>query len=381
MMGQCNSSNATGAQTRPGSADSNNKRRRVDADLSAVTDHNTAMIRLSDALPTGVLSHVASFLAAPSRALFAATLFGNDKNDENRSKIAGNDWDTLDFGDIEAALAAKLSDNHMNAILCCIDAVRKVKKLRLTNCRTISGAGLEPLRGSVVIERIDLRINGWDRTEFAPEPAISCDDAIPILESIIETEGSALIHLQFPKKWRAARGKDGSDFHHFLLQYKAFLGDPRYINPCLECDEEIKEETIISTNCHSHYGIQVNRCLSCLKSNYYCSDCIEEDENLNEIKVCSKCEKVDCGDCSGVQDCRYCGAPSCEDCIEPASCQYEHGCIFGDGARFCSRCLLKCPGCERTICGGCSATYFSDTPVGPIDFDEYGVCYYCSQFM
>ena len=84
--------------------DSSNKRRRVDADLSAGT---APMINLS-ALPIGVLSHVSCFLAAPSRALFAATLFGNDKNNENRSKIAGNDWDILDFGEIEAALAKKI---------------------------------------------------------------------------------------------------------------------------------------------------------------------------------------------------------------------------------------------------------------------------------
>ncbi|KAL7448274.1 hypothetical protein ACHAWC_000493, partial [Mediolabrus comicus] len=193
------------------------KRRRVDADLSAGTDPTAPMIIHLSALPIGVLSHVSSFLAAPSRALFAATLFGNDENNDNRSKIAGNDWDTLDFGDIEAALAAKLSDDHLNAMLRCIDAVRKVKKLRLTNCMNISGTGLEPLRGSDVIERIDLRINAWDRRS---EPAISCDDTIPILESIIEDEGCALLHLQFPKKWRNARGRAGSDFYHFLLQYK-----------------------------------------------------------------------------------------------------------------------------------------------------------------
>ena len=82
--------------------DSSNKRRRVDG--AGPTSH---IIHLS-ALPIGVLSHVSCFLAAPSRALFAATLFGNDKNDENRSKLAGNDWGILDFGDIEAALANKI---------------------------------------------------------------------------------------------------------------------------------------------------------------------------------------------------------------------------------------------------------------------------------
>ncbi len=308
--------------------DSSNKRRRVDAGLSAGTDHTAPMIHLS-ALPIGVLSHVASNLAAPSRALFAATLFGNDKNNENRSKIAGNDWDTLDFGDIEAALAKKLSDEDINAMLRCIHAVRKVKKLRLTNCMTISGAGLEPLRGSDVIERIDLRIYG-DRKcsdEYAPEPAISCDATLPILESIIEDEGCSLLHLQFPRKWRKARGRAGSDFYHFLLQYKAFLEDPRWINPCFECDEEIKEETIIvkwseSTTEHSHYGIQVNRCSKCFNSKHYCSDCVDGDEN--EFKVCSECDQVYCSDCSEVISCSYCGAASCESCIEPGGCQHSN---------------------------------------------------------
>ena len=274
----------------------------------------------------------------------------------------------------------KLSDNDINALLRCIDAVRKVKILELTNCMAISGTGLESLRGSDVIERIDLRINGWDRSEFAPEPAISCDETLPILESIVEDEGCALLHLQFPKKWRKARGRAGSDFYHFLLQYKAFLEDPRWINPCFVCDEEIKEETIIvkwSDSDHSCYGIQVNRCSQCFKSNHYCSDCVEGED---ELKVCVKCELVYCGYCSEVHNCRNCGAASCESCIEPAStsCQYEDGCIYSDGARFCSRCMLECPSCKRTICGGCSATYFPDSCA--IAFDER-MCYYCSQFM
>ncbi|KAL7452841.1 hypothetical protein ACHAWC_007342 [Mediolabrus comicus] len=280
------------------------------------------MIHLS-ALPIGVLSHVSCFLAAPSRALFAATLFDNEKNDENRSKIAGNDWDTLGFGDIEAALAKKLSDDDINALLRCIDAVRKVKKLRLTNCMNISGTGLEPLRGSDVIERIDLRINAWDRRS---EPAISCDDTLPLLESIIEDEGCSLLHLQLPRKWRKALGRAGSDFYHFLLQYKAFLEDPRWINPCFECFEEIEEDTIIvkwseSTTDHSHYGIQVNRCSKCFKSKHYCSECVDGDEN--EFKVCSECDEVYCSECSVVISCSYCGAAHCGSCIEPGGCQHR----------------------------------------------------------
>ena len=92
------------------------KRRRVDAD---------GPTRIAD-LPIEALSIVGSFLPAPSRALFAVS-FDNDMTSENRSKIAGTEWRILDFGEIEKALAAKLSDNHIDAILRCINASTKYR--------------------------------------------------------------------------------------------------------------------------------------------------------------------------------------------------------------------------------------------------------------
>lgn len=39
------------------------------------------------------------------------------------SAIAGDQWDNLDFGDIEKQLASELSDEDISGVLRCIDAL------------------------------------------------------------------------------------------------------------------------------------------------------------------------------------------------------------------------------------------------------------------
>lgn len=78
--------------------------------------------RLSDLPIIEPLTHVATFLAAPSRAIFAVALttvhsFQGDRDGISAQKIAGDDWDTLDFGHVEKELAERLSDDDINAIL------------------------------------------------------------------------------------------------------------------------------------------------------------------------------------------------------------------------------------------------------------------------
>ena len=106
------------------------KRRRLSA-----TDGDPQGIRSLIDLPSGILAHAASFLAAPSKALFAIAL---DKNsvavpNERSSAIVGNQWDILDFGGMEKDLAAKLTDSDVEIMLQCIDAVNNLKRLKLAN--------------------------------------------------------------------------------------------------------------------------------------------------------------------------------------------------------------------------------------------------------
>ncbi|KAK1740898.1 hypothetical protein QTG54_008150 [Skeletonema marinoi] len=133
------------------------KRRRISA-----ADGSPQSIRCLTDLPSGILAHAASFLAEPSKALFAVALDGNSavSTNERSSAIVGNQWSILDFGWIEEELAAKLNDDDIEEVLLCIDAVNKVKRLKLTNCVNIIGVGLEPLRGSLIIEQIDLSLVG-----------------------------------------------------------------------------------------------------------------------------------------------------------------------------------------------------------------------------
>jgi hypothetical protein len=133
--------------------------------------------------------------------------------------------DILDFGGIHKDLAAKLTDDDISNILLSVNAVNRVKRLILTGCVNITGAGLEPLRGSLVIEQIDLNI--WAKHTFEIA-SISCK--MPILDSIIEHERCALKHLHFPSAWRGERSYDWRDrsidyeFYQFLFRYNQMWG-------------------------------------------------------------------------------------------------------------------------------------------------------------
>eukprot|EP00984_Skeletonema_dohrnii_P025056 scaffold14195_cov155-Skeletonema_dohrnii-CCMP3373.AAC.3 len=235
---------------------------------------------LSD-LPTGALAHVSSFLPAPSRALFAVALNSRDSS----SAIVGNQWDALDFGEIEKELAAKISDDDIRDALLSIDAVNNLKKLRLTNCVHVTGAGLKPLRGSTIIEQIDLSLVGDHKSpRLDPEPLISCTHVLPILDSIIERgEDCSLKHLMLPNEWRKERNTE-SDFHAFLTRYNELLCSRE--GRCLECRCNLSNRNRddlhmlnMSAEDGKFYGTQKYTCYDCTKQ--YCEDC--EDDGVGIV--------------------------------------------------------------------------------------------------
>lgn len=134
-------------------------------------------------LPDDTLASVAKFLPKPSRALFAvgmtspsltrkkpwklpksvttnqailslnSSTIGHGIEDEQRGDDDdGEYWTTLDFVDIDETLANKLTDDDIGGALICIDAVNRLKSLKLTGCVNIKGTGLKPLKGSKVLE-------------------------------------------------------------------------------------------------------------------------------------------------------------------------------------------------------------------------------------
>ena len=105
------------------------------------------LLHIND-LPDGILVHIAKYLAKPSVALLVVALVAPSTStswsDDFRSTQPGawqptsasnaivtsassddnNIWTVLDFGDIEKSLAAKLTDDDINAVLQCISAKR-----------------------------------------------------------------------------------------------------------------------------------------------------------------------------------------------------------------------------------------------------------------
>ncbi len=330
--------------------DGTNKRRKVSSTCPPCSIYD---------LPHGALANTASFLAEPSRALFAVALRRLSHNNNNifqddaTSAIVGDGstvLDTLDFGDWDRDLATKLSDDDVSGVLHCIDAVNKLKRLKLSNCINISGAGLEPLRGSIIIEQIDLSlVKEHQNSDLYSNPSISRDSVLPILDSIIERgEDCSLRHLHFPVAWREDRNSAG--FHAFLRRYNQLM---EIIGvSCLKCNRSLPTSDddfpfisamgvdieVIGSVARYDYGTQKHTCYNCL--NHYCNNC-RKDEFENEYYrkyplnrqfnlnvgfqiqtpreyLCNICDRAYCHNCQTGSMCQnsLCNAYSCTECME-----------------------------------------------------------------
>ena len=219
---------------------SSNKRQR--------TGQEDALL-LSD-LPDGILSHAASFLASPQKALFGLSMTASSESWTNNNFsivrehqqstaaiLKSDKWKLLDFEVIEKNLAVKLTDDDLHAVLKCISAQDVLKKLNLTGCINITGRALEPLRGSAVIEHIDLSlVKQYELPKLDPEPMISETDIIPVLDSIVSKDSLKLI--VFPKKWRTAKT---TELAEFLVRYNQLLD--RRVPKCTKCEVRFEVDT------------------------------------------------------------------------------------------------------------------------------------------
>ncbi len=323
------------------------KRRR----LSAADGDPYVIRRLTD-LPSGILAHAATFLAAPSKALFAVALDENSAttsspNDNDRSSaIVGNECDTLDFGQIEEKLAAKLSDLDIERVLQCVDAANKLERLKLTNGTNITGTCLEPLRGSAVIEQIDLSLVDNHNRDLEIETPISLNHVLPILESIIESNDCELKHLQFPSMWRK-EPSTVSEFHAFIEWYNG-----SWLFCCYECHADIPsdgEEWIETDTGDDDYGTLLFTCYGCLK--HYCYGC-DDGAGKDMLHLCDTCKRNYCIGCSEMTECHGCRNYICNDC-----CKYE--CVKCN-EEFCSKCveageyINTCEFCNKRYCLECN---------------------------
>ena len=110
-------------------------------------------------------------------------------------------WGYLDFKLIQDMCGRTLTDDDIRWVLLAIDGVNTIKSLKLTHCFDITGECLESLSGSTVLERIDLSLAEDNESPYFDEDTkLSFDNVVVVvLESILNTEGNSLVHIQLPK--------------------------------------------------------------------------------------------------------------------------------------------------------------------------------------
>lgn len=232
----------------------------------------------------------------------------------------------LDFEDIEKRLASKLTDDDIAAVLVCINAAGN-----LAGCKNVTGSGLEPLRGSAVLEKIDLSLVGrYEKPRVFENPRISEDAIVPILWSIADAEGSSLKHLHLRGTFR-----DSSTLTGFLERYEQLLAERGCV--CAECER--------SVNVSTRGGFQDHTCFTCTKN--FCYEC-EDNEGLDgdTLRRCWRCEKETCPECNGLTF-RRCNSCGCEHCLGSMTSCNRCDCYT------CHDCKYICDECEQAICKDC----------------------------
>jgi len=338
-------------------SNSTNKRRRTAADTLHISD-----------LPVGFIADVSAYLPKPSRAILAVAFTSSSLLQNNdlmhrlspisTAIISAQQWDMLDFEDINKELANKLTDDDIYAILKSINAHDVLKKLKLCGCINITGIGLNPLQGSVVLEQIDLSlVRKYEEPRIKSIPKISHETVMPILDSIVSENGCSLKHIVFPHIWRVGERRESVE--SFQRRYNAMFRMKS--NSCSHCNANMRDhEYWMSGNVHC------NVCYDCLKP--FCEECVDELGLENGILTyCHYCEKDFCQDCVPRVQCaeRYCHEKICSGCAETCHVCEE---------RKCANCLFYCENCKRYHCAGCSSYYGSCEGIGCIKA-HCGECY------
>ena len=317
----------------------------------------------------------------------------------SKAIVSAQQWDMLDFEDVDEELANKLTDDDIYSILKSINAQDMLKRLKLCGCVNITGIGLHPLQGSVVLEQIDISlIRKYEKPSYnKPQSKISEDVVVPILDSIISADGCSIKYIQFPMKWRAIGMNGIEDNPLMVLQrnFNALLGNRTYrgVN-CIHCAVRIHPVQAqnwyrildnmmlcydclagpICRNCQNN-NLMLVCCAICKKK--YCEDC-------NTVTFCSSCPDCQCDGCGGMEACDECNRANCEDCLNTCDGCNRTRCEGCSTYRHCDECPKShCSDCydgeeyDVKVCEECGNTCCSDCTFDIVKEDAMGACSGC----
>ena len=264
-------------------------------------------------------------------------------------------WSRLDFVDLEMWLCSRLTDDDLGAILMCIDARRNLKQLTLTNCFGLVGQGLQPLRGSEIIETLDLGMNYQFIIPTDVNHRLSAPVVLDVLDSVLETDDNCFQRLQLPRDWmristnqangptwgcnsaiQAFNARLGGIFHSKTLNTYFGFGDSQALlnhlfngddplNGCAFCD--LYDECCVCDHCGfigcCGCGDQSLQCVHCDIN--CCNSCAEQIANpvshCGEYHCESMCRECRIKECSSGYECRECKSLAFDDLLSQISQQ------------------------------------------------------------
>lgn len=214
------------------------------------------------------------------------------------------------------------------------------------------------MQGSNVLELLDLSLVGkherpgkvhYDADGHAirnqQRDLMSPEVVLPLVESIIASDGFALRYTVFPCMWNWRAGNEwASLLEEFRRRYNERFERERL--SCANCSNSNILSTSLGNvgNVHpwmdNHY--QYNVCYDCLKP--ICRGCTD-GEWSEKLRFCDSCSKYYCSDCVKVGECEECSEGVCRGCNKACDeC----------GTAFCKDvCIPICDSCGRASCMDC----------------------------
>ena len=309
------------------SNDNNTKRRRTSS-----SPNDDSILSLST-LPGDHLTKVSSYLSTTCQALFACALKSLTNESNAILTAMGDTIDLLDFSEVGDS-AGKLSDDDIGAVLVCIDAKNKLKKLLLTGCNNLVGHGLECLRQSTVLEHISFHL--------------PMEGIIAILDSIVDIEGNSLCEI---KVSNIKLARNDQTVRNFLVKInKLFLlleGD--------KCDKCVLNK---ESNENNQVNTASRTCFECFRC--CCEDCNDYADPEEEIRSCDHCGLSLCKKHRDREECDNCGVFHCATCADIITVGATRRCDGGPGGKFCyNNGNVFCVDCiDPSDCDACLGKHF-----------------------
>lgn len=245
-------------------------------------------------------------------------------------------WENLDL----ISLYPEILDSQLHAFLVRINACKVTRYLNLKDC-SVSGAGLLPLMGSEVLERIDLRMDVNERADHTNNNIrTGLDDGAvsKILLSMLPYKLDVALFSGFRSPNRISFVM--ADFVARLALEKAHrMADQQVC--CSFCQVSISN--LITTVPQVLGRTRESRCFVCKR---YSCESWDVDSGCPPIHLCGICDKPYCGDCSS--RCSICSALFCNGCSDVPLCELC-------GKIFCSKCreIYLCYHCDKYLCDWC----------------------------